>query len=167
MEKVMTNDNSLITPLITVIVIITVIISGFFMGRVRNQNQIGEVQNLLSLYPNIETMGVVLNGANLPKTAGLMYRQSGETVWHSGHPLVRIDDGCLVGSLFGLSPTTSYEVKVLSKGFEIKLGAFYWGIRQLLFYIVLNWYNALPDFSCRGGWSGEKYLWSRCKFLSG
>src|SRR5688572_33010371 len=45
----------------------------------------------LDLYPNIETIGVVVSGANLPKTAELMYRQDGEAIWHSGHPLVRID----------------------------------------------------------------------------
>lgn len=73
----------------------------------------------LDLYPNIETIGVVVSGANLPKTAGLMYRQSGETIWHSGHPLMRIDDGRLVGSLFGLSPSASYIIKVNDGANEI------------------------------------------------
>ncbi|MBI5962595.1 MAG: hypothetical protein HY863_03900 [Chloroflexi bacterium] len=70
----------------------------------------------LNLYPNIETIGVVVSGISLPKKAGLMYRQSGETNWRTGHPLMRIDDGRLVGSLFGLSPSTSYEIKVLDGG---------------------------------------------------
>ena len=73
----------------------------------------------LDLYPNIETIGVVVNGADLPKKADLQYRQSGEVNWHSGHPLLRIDDGRLVGSLFGLAPSTSYEVKVLDGAAEI------------------------------------------------
>ena len=73
----------------------------------------------LNLYPNIETIGVVVSGANLPKTAQLMYRQSSEANWHSGHPLMRIDDGRLVGSMFGLSPVTSYEIKVLDGATEI------------------------------------------------
>ena len=73
----------------------------------------------LNLYPNIETVGVVVSGAALPKKADLMYRQSGESVWRSGHPLVRIDDGRLVGSLFGLSQSTSYDIKVLDGVTEI------------------------------------------------
>jgi hypothetical protein len=63
-------------------------------------------------------MGVVLNGTALPKTAQLMYRQTGETAWQAGHPLVRIDDGRLVGSLFGLSAATSYDVKVINGSTE-------------------------------------------------
>ncbi len=73
----------------------------------------------LDLYPNIETVGIVVSGANLPKTAELMYRQISDSNWHSGHPLMRIDDGRLVGSLFGLSPATSYSIKVLDGVTEI------------------------------------------------
>lgn len=73
----------------------------------------------IALYPNIETIGVVVSGAGLPKKADLMYRQSGEANWRKGHPLMRIDDGRLVGSLFGLSPSTLYEVKVVDAGVEI------------------------------------------------
>jgi hypothetical protein len=73
----------------------------------------------LNLYPNIETIGIVVSGANLPKKADLMYRQSSETVWHSGHSLIRIDDGRLVGSLFELAPSTSYSVRVLDGITEI------------------------------------------------
>ena len=73
----------------------------------------------LNLYPNIETIGVVVSGTNLPIRADLKYRQSNETNWRTGHPLVRIDDGRLVGSLFGLSPSTSYEIKVLDGATEI------------------------------------------------
>jgi hypothetical protein len=67
----------------------------------------------LDLYANIETVGVVVSGANLPKTAQLMVRQSSQADWRAGHPLMRIDDGRLVGSLFGLSPATTYEIRVL------------------------------------------------------
>jgi len=66
----------------------------------------------LDLYPNIETVGVVVSGEDLPETALLSYRLSGESDWRMGHPLMRIDDGRLVGSLFDLNPSTSYEVKV-------------------------------------------------------
>jgi len=114
MENVMTNNNSITTPLIIITAIVAVVMSGFFVGQVGNQNQTGAIENQLNLYPNIETMGVVLNRTALPKTAQLMYRQTGETAWHAGHPLVRIDDGRLVGSLFGLSAATSYDVKVMN-----------------------------------------------------
>ncbi len=73
----------------------------------------------LDLVPNIETIGVVVSGANLPKTAELLYRQNSETIWHTGHPLMRINDGRLVGSLFGLSAATSYSIKVLDGATEI------------------------------------------------
>lgn len=66
----------------------------------------------LSFVPNIETAGVVVSGSGLPSTAALFYRKSGETNWHPGHALMRIDDGRLIGSLFGLAPSTAYEVKV-------------------------------------------------------
>src|SRR6478672_6160075 len=77
----MTNNNSITTPLMIVTVIIAVVMNGFFTGQVGNQNQISAIENQLSLYPNIETMGVVLSGVALPKTARLMYRHSGETAW--------------------------------------------------------------------------------------
>ncbi len=67
----------------------------------------------LELYPNIETIGVVVSGSNLPQAAELQVRQSGETAWHAAHPLMRIDDGRLVGSLFDLAPATPYDVKVV------------------------------------------------------
>jgi hypothetical protein len=35
----------------------------------------------LDLYPNIETVGIVLSGANLPNTAELSYRRSADTAW--------------------------------------------------------------------------------------
>src|SRR5678816_1195733 len=73
----------------------------------------------ISFVPNIETIGVVVSGTSLPPTAELSYRKTGESLWHSGHPLMRIDDGRLAGSLFGLSPSTSYEVKVLADSAEI------------------------------------------------
>ena len=73
----------------------------------------------LNLYPNIETVGVVVSGDTLPSSAHLIYRKSGESIWHSGHPLILIDDGRLVGSLFDLDPETSYEIKVIDGGSEI------------------------------------------------
>ena len=73
----------------------------------------------LNLYPNIETVGVVVSGTDLPRNANLLYRKSGETTWRNGHPLMRIDDGRLAGSLFSLAPSTNYEIKVLDGATEI------------------------------------------------
>lgn len=98
-------------------VILALVVSGFFHIRLEIVNALGDAQ--LSVYPNIETVGVVLSGTNLPKSAQLMYRQSGDTTWRNGHPLVQIADGRLVGSLFGLSPVTTYEVKVLAGQIEV------------------------------------------------
>lgn len=112
----MTNNNSIVSPVLAVTVIVAAIAGGFFTGKVENQTAV--VGNQLNLYANIETMGVAASGTNLPKTAQLMYRQKGETDWHTGHPLVRIDDGRLIGSMFGLSPATTYEVKVVAGSTE-------------------------------------------------
>lgn len=68
---------------------------------------------------NIETIGVVVSGTSLPATAELSYRQSGESFWRSGHHLIRIDDGRLVGSLFNLLSATDYEVEVIAGTSEI------------------------------------------------
>jgi hypothetical protein len=68
---------------------------------------------------NIETIGVAVSGTGLPPTAQLSYRRSGESIWRSGHHLMRIDDGRLIGSLFNLSPATSYDIKVLEGSSEI------------------------------------------------
>src|SRR5574341_1909325 len=73
----------------------------------------------LDLHANIETVGVVVTGADLPTTANLMYRQSGEATWRTGHPLVRIGNNRLIGSLFGLAPSTSYDIKVPDGATEI------------------------------------------------
>ena len=52
----------------------------------------------ISFVPNIETVGVAVSGTGLPSKAELFYRRSGETSWRPGHPLMRIDDGRLIGS---------------------------------------------------------------------
>ncbi|HSL46499.1 MAG TPA: hypothetical protein VK897_23905 [Anaerolineales bacterium] len=109
-EDIMPGHHSSLTVILAVIAVAAIAFSGFFIGRV--ESSILNVDNQLSFYPNIETAGLALNGTSMPNTAELMYRQSGEADWRAGHPLVRIDDGRLIGSLFGLSPATTYEVKV-------------------------------------------------------
>lgn len=73
----------------------------------------------ITFVPNIETAGVVVSGAGLPASAQLLYRGLGETNWRTGHNLLRIKDGRLVGSLFNLSPSTTYEVRVSDGAAEI------------------------------------------------
>ena len=73
----------------------------------------------INFVSNIETIGVAVSGTGLPPTAELSYRQSGESLWHTGHWLMRIDDGRLIGSLFNLSPSTSYDVRVFDGVSEI------------------------------------------------
>ncbi len=66
--------------------------------------------NSIQFVANLETIGVAVSGTGLPATAELFYRQSGETEWRNGHPLMRIKDGRLIGSLFNLLPATTYEI---------------------------------------------------------
>jgi hypothetical protein len=73
----------------------------------------------ISFVANIETAGIYVSGDNLPETADLLYRSSAEADWRRGHPMTQIDDGRLVGSLFGLSASTKYFVKVTSGASEI------------------------------------------------
>ena len=73
----------------------------------------------IELIPNIETVGVVVSGTNLPRTAMLMYQRSGETDWRAGHPLLLSNNSRLVGSLFSLSPATAYNIKVVDGTAEI------------------------------------------------
>ncbi|MBK9778901.1 MAG: right-handed parallel beta-helix repeat-containing protein [Anaerolineales bacterium] len=73
----------------------------------------------ISFVANIETAGVVVSGSGLPASAQLTYRRSGEANWSPGHPLMRIKDGRLVGSLFNLTQSTTYEVKVSDGSSEV------------------------------------------------
>ena len=72
------------------------------------------VLTTIDFVANIETIGVAVSGTSLPSTAELYYRRNGEIQWRTGHRLMRIDDGRLIGSLFNLLPATSYEIKVLA-----------------------------------------------------
>jgi hypothetical protein len=107
----MTSHNPVAYPLFAVTAVVAIALSGFSISRV--ETSAVDVESQLSFFPNIETVGVALSGVNLPASAEMVYRQSGEANWRPGHRLVRIDDGRLIGSLFGLAPSTTYEVKVL------------------------------------------------------
>ncbi len=73
----------------------------------------------IDLVANIETIGVIVSGSGLPKTAVLMYQKSGETDWHMAHPMLLSNNTRLVGSLFGLAPATTYNIKVMDGATEI------------------------------------------------
>jgi hypothetical protein len=72
----------------------------------------------LSLHPNIETVGVAVTGSGLPARALVFYREAGTAAWLEGHDVLLIDDGRLVGSLFGLTESTDYEVHVIGEGVD-------------------------------------------------
>src|SRR5512139_3410231 len=112
----MTNNHSIVPPLVAITLIVVVAASGFSAGKVEDRPF--NIGDQLALYPNIETMGVAVNDPSLPNNAQLLYRRQGETAWRTGHSLVRIDDGRLIGSLFGLIPATAYEVKVTAGAVE-------------------------------------------------
>lgn len=68
----------------------------------------------IELYPNLETAGVTatLSGdANGNATVGLEWRRVGDPTFKSAQPLVRVDATHLIGSLFSLTPNTSYEIR--------------------------------------------------------
>ncbi len=73
----------------------------------------------LDLHANIETIGIIVSGQNLPPSAELMYRQGNDSEWKNGHPLMNIEEKHLVGSLFELTESTTYEVKVTDGATEI------------------------------------------------
>lgn len=97
------------------------------------------VFNSIEFVANIETVGVAVSGTGLPATAELFYRQQGETEWRSGHPLMRIKDGRLVGSLFHLLPASTYEVLVFDGTSQIT-GAITTQPEQLSFTPVTTLY---------------------------
>jgi hypothetical protein len=66
----------------------------------------------LDLEPNVFTMGGVVTLGAAPATGELYYRVKGTSTWWKGPDLVRIPDGRLAGSAFGLAPGTAYDVRV-------------------------------------------------------
>ena len=69
----------------------------------------------LETYGTLEAGGVtaaVTGDANRNARATLEWRAQGAGSWRSGHPLVRVDAGHFVGSLFALAPGHGYEVRV-------------------------------------------------------
>ena len=66
-------------------------------------------------YGNLETAGAIATVAgdtNRNARIALQWRRSGETTFRTGQDLVRIDATHFVGSVFGLAPGTSYELRL-------------------------------------------------------
>ncbi len=111
-----------LTRIVTIFVLPALLASGTFFPVFASEDHSSSgisTFSKINLYANIETIGVVVTGSNLSKTAKLFYRQENETEWHEAHPLLRIDGSRLAGSLFGLSPSISYTVKVVDGTTEI------------------------------------------------
>ena len=69
----------------------------------------------LDAYGTLQAGGVVASvsgDANRNASARLEWRLQGESSFHAGHPLVRVDATHFVGSLFRLDPGHSYEARV-------------------------------------------------------
>jgi parallel beta-helix repeat protein len=69
----------------------------------------------LDTYGTLQAGGVVATvdgDANRNAGATLEWRMHGESAFHAGHPLVRVDASHLVGSLFWLDPGHAYDVRV-------------------------------------------------------
>ena len=113
----MTNQNSVATSFFALAAVTVILMNRPFLGRTESPTALLDGQ--LSLYPNIETVGIAVSGTGLPASAELMYRTTSEPNWRPGHPLVRIGDGRLIGSLFNVSPATSYDVRVLLETAEL------------------------------------------------
>ena len=102
----------------TITTVIIVLITGL-PSNVPVHAQTQSTFTNLDLYANIETIGIILSGQNLPSSAELMYRQGNDPEWKRGHPLMNIEEKHLVGSLFDLTDSTTYEVKVTDGVTEI------------------------------------------------
>jgi hypothetical protein len=119
-SKIFSNTLRLLAMTTMIVVALIGTVTPTFASQNPNSvNQTTETFSQLQLYPNIETMGVVVSGTGLPKTAQLMYRKTGEANWLTGHPLLLVSDGRLIGSLFGLTQSTSYDVKVFDGSVEV------------------------------------------------
>lgn len=69
----------------------------------------------LTVTPTIQNAGIrvtVPGDANGNARGTVQYRKAGTTIWTTGHPLVRTPGNALASSLFSLSPSTRYDVRV-------------------------------------------------------
>jgi hypothetical protein len=71
----------------------------------------------LELYGTFHAMGVVVNltageDSDQDATASVSYRVSGSGAYKPGFPLSRVSGTRFAGSLFWLTPSTAYDVRV-------------------------------------------------------
>jgi len=91
--------------------------SGGNSGGSSTGGVIGATIGSLELYGTFQSMGVIATlpagvDANTNAVANVEYRVSGGSSYAAGFPLTRVDPGRFVGSLFWLTPGTSYDVRV-------------------------------------------------------
>ncbi len=110
-------SSNILSHLVTVLLLAALLL-GFLPGT-SAQAAGAAAFTRLDLVANIETVGVLVSGTGLPKTATLMYQKSGETDWRAAHPMLLSNNTRLVGSLFGLAPSTQYNIKVTDGATEI------------------------------------------------
>ena len=110
-------SSNILSHLVTVLLLAALLL-GFLPGT-SAQAAGAAAFTRLDLVANIETVGVLVSGTGLPKTATLMYQKNGETDWRAAHPMLLSNNTRLVGSLFGLAPSTQYNIKVTDGATEI------------------------------------------------
>ena len=91
--------------------------SGGSSGGPSTGGVLGATIGSLELYGTFQSMGVIATlpagvDANTNAVANVEYRVSGASAYAAGFPLARVDSTRFVGSLFWLTPGTSYDVRV-------------------------------------------------------
>lgn len=68
----------------------------------------------VTIYGNFETAGILLKAQNMDfdEAAKVEYRKTGASSYATGHAFVRYDGNHMATSLFGLAPSTSYDVRI-------------------------------------------------------
>ncbi len=86
----------------------------------------------IQLNENINTIGVVVTGDNLPNSAILEYKETNNPTWKLGHPLVLVGGDKLVSSLFSLIAETSYDIRV-TNGSDVIMASTSTEVDELIF----------------------------------
>jgi hypothetical protein len=92
-------------------------VTGGSMGTAGSTGVLGPTVGTLQLYGTFEAMGAIAtipsgSDANQNAVANLEVRVSGVGDYAAAFPLTRVSAASFVGSLFGLSPGTAYDVRV-------------------------------------------------------
>jgi len=114
----MRSKPSNVSSCLVTVLLLTALLVGFLPGA-SAQAAGATAFTKIELIANIETVGVLVSGTALPKSATLMYQKNGETDWRTGQPVVLSNNVRLAGSLFRLLPATQYNIKVVAGTTEI------------------------------------------------